>query len=79
MPRIGKPAPRERNGIGCYENDKARQRKLVKVILFYLLTFFNKKQWIDNNQTPKGFAVTDLTPEFIYCVNVAIKRGGFIS
>ena len=63
----------------CYKNDKARQRKLVKVILFYLLTFFNKKQWIDNNQTPKEFAVTDLTPEFIYCVNVAIKRGCFIS
>lgn len=47
--------------MGCYENDKARQRKLVKVILFYLLTFFNKKQWIDNNQTLKGFAVTELS------------------
>ena len=65
--------------MGCYENDKARQRKLVKVILFYLLTFFNKKQWIDNNQTLKGFAVTDLTPEFIYCLNFAIKRGCFTS
>ena len=53
--------------MGCSENEKARQTKLVKVILFYLLTFFNKKQWIDNNQTPNGFAVTDLTPEFIYC------------
>ena len=46
---------------------------LVKVILLNLLTFFNKNQWVCNNQTPNGFAVTELNPEFIYCVNAALR------